>query len=35
MVFEYRLEHGSQRAAIRPAPATAGQAAATFPERLP
>ena len=35
MVFEYRSEHGSQRVAIRPAPATAGQAGAMFPERLP
>ncbi len=35
MVFEYRSEHDPQRATIRPAPATTGHAAATFPERLP
>ena len=32
MVFEYRSERDPQRAAIRPAPATAGHVTATFPE---
>ena len=35
MVFEHRWEHGPQRAVIRPAPASTGHVAATFPERLP
>ena len=35
MVFEYRLEYGPRRAAIRPAPATAGYVTAAFLERFP